>query len=178
MNELVGNARVISYDCRYMQARHLLAKLTLSAVSLTVLLGCSTGTESAMPTSSATSTPTSTSTSASAARPAGLHTEWSAKFAATRHSDGPAKCTEARPKMQTCVDYLTEIVTLAIDLRSEISARPDAASYEDTLAEIDKITEASESYAKCTSGCYGDALAIGLAPATLVLRLQLEDPTP
>lgn len=74
------------------------------------------------------------------------------------------------------MDHLTDIVMLAIQLRSAIKARPDASSYVETLVQIEKITDASESYARCTSDCYGDALAIGLSPVNLMLRLKLDDP--
>jgi hypothetical protein len=90
-------------------------------------------------------------------------------------SEGP-KCSEAQPKAQACMDYLTEIVTLALDLRSAIESRPDAAAYAETLVQIEKLADASEAYAKCVSSCYDDALAIGLSPVGLMLRLQLDDP--
>ena len=174
MSGLAGNEGVISYDCRCMQVRHLLAALAVG--SLTALVGCSTG-GSATPAPSSSTSVSGPSVSVSEGRPAGLHEKWSAKFEDLSKGDDGAKCTEARPKSQTCVDHLTQVVTLVIDLRSEITARPDAASYTDTLAQIEKVTDASNTYAKCTAGCYEDALVIGLAPVTLMLQLQLEDPT-
>lgn len=173
----VGNRGVISYDCRYMQARHLTAAAV--AIALSVLSGCSGGAEVAANVPSSSAAPTTTSTApSSASRPAALYPTWSAKFDAVTKPSGDAapKCTEARPKSQTCMDYLTDIVMLALELRSEINARPDASRYTQTLGQIEKITDASESYAKCTTACYGDAATIAIGSHSLTLRLQTEDP--
>lgn len=84
-----------------------------------------------------------------------LSATWRKKFDAASDKGGPGVCADVGA--DGCADFLSEIMTLTLDLQDEIESQHRGRAYPRTLDQIRKMTRASDGYVE--AGCKGSAEA-------------------
>lgn len=159
-------------------------RLVFVLLMLALATGCTApdATPAASSLSASSTTATLATTGSLSALP-DMYEEWSVQFDAIAKAHSGPVCGPANVQGAGCAAYLTAIVEKTSDLESTIRARPDVASYVDTLIETGKITKASERYAKlrCYAGggsldeCQGEMIAITMGSVLLTTKLNLDE---
>ncbi|MFG2826096.1 hypothetical protein ACGFWI_01215 [Streptomyces sp. NPDC048434] len=80
---------------------------------------------------------------------------WGKKFDAVSNKGGPGVCADVGT--DRCANFLTEIMTLTLDLQEEIDGQHRGREYPRTMDQIRKMTRASDGYVN--AGCQGSAEA-------------------
>ncbi|MFE3884907.1 hypothetical protein ACFXPQ_18705 [Streptomyces lydicus] len=80
---------------------------------------------------------------------------WGKKFDAVSNKGGPGVCADVGD--DGCANFLTEIMSLTLDLQEEIEGQHRGREYPRTMDQIRKMTRASDSYVN--AGCQGSAEA-------------------
>ncbi|MGA5635064.1 hypothetical protein [Streptomyces lydicamycinicus] len=125
------------------------AALVVGAVLVTSACSGESGTKRADP------KPAAAKSAAPQKAEAKLSTTWRKKFDDVSGEGGQGVCADVGT--DGCADFLSEIMTLTLDLQEEIEGQHRGREYPRTMDQIRKMTGASDSYVN--AGCKGSAEA-------------------